>query len=56
MLAIFLVGCIPLLIVAGLIEGFISPLPLQSRYKIAVSVASAVMLAAYLLKPARTRT
>lgn len=48
-----LVGCIPLLIVAGLIEGFISPLPLQSRYKIAVSAASAVMLAAYLLKPAR---
>ncbi len=48
-----LVGCIPLLVIAGLIEGFISPLPLQSRYKIAVSVASAVMLAAYLLKPAR---
>ncbi len=48
-----MVGCIPLLIVAGLIEGFISPLPLQSRYKIAVSVASALMLAAYLLKPAR---
>ncbi|MGH9802398.1 MAG: stage II sporulation protein M, partial [Blastocatellia bacterium] len=48
-----MVGCIPLLIIAGLIEGFISPLPLQSRYKIAVSVASAVMLAAYLLKPAR---
>ncbi len=48
-----MVGCIPLLIIAGLIEGFISPLPLQSRYKIAVSVATAVMLAAYLLKPAR---
>ncbi len=48
-----LVGCVPLLIVAGLIEGFISPLPIQSRYKIAVSVASAVMLAAYLLKPAK---
>lgn len=48
-----LAGCFPMLVVAGLIEGFISPLPLQSRYKIAVSVASAVMLAAYLLKPAR---
>jgi uncharacterized membrane protein SpoIIM required for sporulation len=48
-----LVGCIPLLIIAGLIEGFISPLPIQSRYKIAISVASAVMLAAYLLKPAK---
>lgn len=48
-----LVGCIPLLIVAGMIEGFISPLPLQSRYKIAISVASAVVLMAYLLKPSR---
>lgn len=54
MLAIrLMVGCIPLLIVAGLIEGFISPLPMQTRYKVAVSVASAVMLAAYLLKPAK---
>lgn len=48
-----LVGCIPLMIVAGMIEGFISPLPLQTRYKIAVSAATAVMLAAYLLKPAK---
>lgn len=48
-----LVGCIPLLLIAGLIEGFISPLPIQSGYKIAVSTATAVMLAAYLLKPAR---
>lgn len=49
-----LVGCIPLLIVAGSIEGFISPLPIQGTYKVAVSVATAVMLAAYLLKPARS--
>lgn len=48
-----LVGCIPLLIVAGSIEGFISPLPIPSAYKIAVSGATAVMLIAYLLKPAR---
>jgi len=48
-----LAGCIPLLIVAGSIEGFISPLPIQGRYKIAISVASAIMLAAYLLKPSR---
>lgn len=48
-----LVGCIPLLIVAGSIEGFISPLPIQGSYKVAVSVATAVMLAAYLLKPGR---
>ncbi len=48
-----LAGCIPLLVIAGAIEGFISPLPIQGSYKIAVSAATAVMLAAYLLKPAR---
>ncbi len=48
-----LAGCIPLLIVAGCIEGFISPLPIQGGYKIAISAATAVMLAAYLLKPGR---
>lgn len=47
-------GCIPLLIVAGLIEGFISPLKIHSGYKIAVSIASAVCLAAWLLKPSRS--
>lgn len=48
-----LAGCFPMLVIAGLIEGFISPLPMQTRYKVAVSVATAVMLAAYLLKPAK---
>ena len=48
-----LAGCIPMLVVAGSIEGFLSPLPIQPGYKIAVSTATAVMLAAYLLKPAR---
>ena len=48
-----LAGSIPLLIVAGCIEGFISPLPIQAGYKIAISAATAVMLAAYLLKSGR---
>ncbi|MEO6724046.1 MAG: stage II sporulation protein M [Blastocatellia bacterium] len=48
-----LAGCIPLLIIAGCIEGFISPLPIQAGYKIAISAATAVMLAAYLLKAGR---
>ena len=45
-----LVGCIPLLIIAGSIEGFISPLPIHFGYKISVSLATAVGMAAYLLK------
>jgi uncharacterized membrane protein SpoIIM required for sporulation len=45
-----LAGCIPLLIVAGLIEGFISPLPIHPGYKFAVSGATALALAAYLLR------
>ncbi len=46
-----LVGCIPLLVIAGVIEGFISPLPIHFGYKFAVSLATAVGLTAYLLKP-----
>jgi uncharacterized membrane protein SpoIIM required for sporulation len=46
-------GCIPLLVVAGCIEAFISPLPVHHAYKFAVSAATAVGLAAYLLKPGR---
>jgi uncharacterized membrane protein SpoIIM required for sporulation len=48
-----LVGCIPLLVIAGSIEGFISPLPIQAGYKVAISAATAVMLTAYLLKSGR---
>ena len=48
-----LLGCIPMLVIAGAIEGFISPLPIQGGYKAAVSAATAVMLAAYLFKPDR---
>ena len=45
-----LAGCIPLLIIAGLIEAFISPTPIHPAYKFAVSAATAIGLAAYLLK------
>jgi uncharacterized membrane protein SpoIIM required for sporulation len=46
-------GCFPLFVIAGLIEAFISPLPIHSGYRFAVSAATAVALAAYLLKPER---
>jgi uncharacterized membrane protein SpoIIM required for sporulation len=44
-----LAGSIPLLVIAGLIEGFISPAPIHSGYKFAVSAVTAIALAAYLL-------
>ncbi len=46
-------GCFPMFVIAGLIEAFISPLPIHSGYRFAVSGATAVGLAAYLLKPER---
>jgi uncharacterized membrane protein SpoIIM required for sporulation len=46
-------GCFPMFVIAGLIEAFISPLPIHSGYRFGVSAATAVGLAAYLLKPER---
>lgn len=44
-----IVGCIPLLVVAGTIEGFISPAPIAPAYKLATAAATGVALYAYLL-------
>ncbi|HEU4391364.1 MAG TPA: hypothetical protein VFV34_26430, partial [Blastocatellia bacterium] len=43
----------PMLIVAGLIEGFISPSDIPAYYKLTVSATSALVLLAYFLKPDR---
>lgn len=52
MLAIKLImGCVPMLLVAGLIEGFVSPAHISPYYKFAISAISAVVLVAYFLKP-----
>jgi uncharacterized membrane protein SpoIIM required for sporulation len=52
LLAIKLIlGCIPMLLIAGLIEGFLSPARISPTYKFAVSAVSALVLAAYFLKP-----
>lgn len=48
-----LAGCIPLLIVAGIIEGFISPTYVHPYFKFAVSLVTAIALTAYLLRPAK---
>ena len=52
MLAIKLImGCVPMLLIAGLIEGFVSPAHISPYYKFAIAAISAVVLAAYFLKP-----
>jgi uncharacterized membrane protein SpoIIM required for sporulation len=43
-------GSVPLLVIAGCIEAFISPLPIHFGYRFAVSAATAIGLAAYLLR------
>lgn len=46
-----ILGCIPMLIIAGIIEGFLSPAHISPYYKFAVSMLSAVFLVVYFLKP-----
>jgi uncharacterized membrane protein SpoIIM required for sporulation len=48
-----LLGCIPLLVIAGSIEGFISPSELPLSLKLAVSLLSGVLLYGYLLLSGR---
>jgi uncharacterized membrane protein SpoIIM required for sporulation len=50
-----LLGCIPLLVVAGTIEGFISPSELPLAAKLAVSFTSGIVLYSYLLLAGRER-
>ena len=44
-----LVGCVPLLVVAGIIEGFISPAPVAPAVKYSVAAVTFVALYTYLL-------
>ena len=48
-----IVGCIPLLVVAGLIEGFISPQPIPSVIKVGIGVLTGITLYSYLLLAGR---
>jgi len=45
-----ILGCIPMLLIAGLIEGFISPANIPPAYKFSISGLSALLMAMYFLK------
>ncbi len=45
-----ILGCIPMLLIAGLIEGFISPAHVPAAFKFSVSAASALVMTVYFLK------
>jgi uncharacterized membrane protein SpoIIM required for sporulation len=44
-----IVGCIPLLVLAGIIEGFISPAPTAPTIKFSIAATTGVALYTYLL-------
>ncbi|HYE65741.1 MAG TPA: stage II sporulation protein M [Pyrinomonadaceae bacterium] len=48
-----IVGCVPLLVVAGIIEGFISPAPINPSIKMTVAALTGVALYSYLLLAGR---
>src|SRR3989441_9407842 len=48
-----IVGCVPLLVVAGIIEGFISPQPISAFIKIGIGVITGIALYSYLLLAGR---
>jgi len=52
---LLILGCVPLLIITGLIEGFISPSALPLAVKLAVAAGSGAALYAYLLGVGRSR-
>jgi uncharacterized membrane protein SpoIIM required for sporulation len=49
-----ILGCIPMLLIAGLIEGFISPAHIPATIKLSISALSALLMTIYFLKPDRT--
>src|SRR6185436_8589644 len=48
-----IIGCIPVLVVAGIIEGFISPQPISPLIKIGIGVLTGIALYSYLLLAGR---
>ena len=51
-----IVGCVPLLVVAGIIEGFISPAPINPAIKFSIAAVTGIALYSYLLLAGREPT
>jgi uncharacterized membrane protein SpoIIM required for sporulation len=51
-----IIGCVPLLVIAGIIEGFISPAPIHPAIKFTVAGVTGVALYSYLLLAGREAT
>ena len=51
-----IVGCIPLLVIAGIIEGFISPAPINPLIKFTVAGVTGIALYSYLFLAGREPT
>jgi uncharacterized membrane protein SpoIIM required for sporulation len=51
-----IIGCVPLLVVAGIIEGFISPQPISPLIKISIGALTGIALYSYLLLAGREPT
>jgi uncharacterized membrane protein SpoIIM required for sporulation len=52
---LLVIGCVPLLIVAGIIEGFLSPAPFPAALKFVTAVILFLLLLFYLLSPRLTK-
>src|SRR5258705_671982 len=50
-----IVGCVPLLVVAGIIEGFISPQPIPNVIKIGIGLLTGITLYSYLFLAGREK-
>jgi uncharacterized membrane protein SpoIIM required for sporulation len=48
-----IIGCVPVLVVAGIIEGFISPRPIPVAIRIAIGVLTGIALWLYLFLAGR---
>jgi uncharacterized membrane protein SpoIIM required for sporulation len=48
-----MVGCVPLLVIAGIIEGFISPAPINPAIKFSIAALTGLLLYSYLLLAGR---
>ena len=50
---VLMMGCAAMLVIAGLIEGFVSPAPIHVAWKLSISGASALLMLLYFMKPDR---